>query len=935
MRIVIATQGLPFDGDTLKKQSLGGSETAVISLSNSLKKLGHNVTVYNNCETEGDYNGVEYLNVSRWREFVDCGYADVVIVSRFVQLFEHKLNSKLNILWNHDMMPDEMKDIVISATWNIDYMYCLSEYHKKEFIKQLPELVPIIKLNTNGIDFSLIPKKATKKHKIMFTSRPERGLYRALCIYEKLGDKDLELLICNYSSFQDKQVEQIEKLCANKINKLVNDGFNISIGSFPKDELYSHISESKAVIYPTAFPEISCISAIEAQACGTAYISTNDFALKETVAYSGINSPESKEYDDRFIERLKTVIYDATIRADIEHVGIEHSKKYTWANVAKKFNDDINEHFADRSKDADGVIDRLIYESDLVVAREIAKKKAIGRLSYINNLLRHLDNPESQKKIYEDESTHEKIDMDMKAIDKIMRFKWLSSVVKEHGVKSLLDYACHMGGSSIKVSNDSPDCFVTGFDLSEKAIEKASKRIDMYAKNKDKIKFVNSCPDLQFDAVFNGEMLEHVLDPEGMVDELEKHVKHGGKMFITVPKGAWEWLSRDTNKKMDVVYHVNNFDAQDIEHMFGNKKDFKVIVLPVNILGSYGEKLGNYLIEYTVDGTPTGRRDFYRKELTTRPHQSISLCMIGKDSHKTIEQTLDSLKDSHGNMIPDEMVLVDDNSKSFLMAERAASYGVNVYNLPKTITEPDLAGFAYARNFSVDKSTGKWILWIDTDEICKGFQYLRKYLECPLQKAFVIRQYHPQRDNYIQADTPQRIYRRGEGEFYGYIHEQVQADINNPIFPALTMVESEIWNMGSATEGERRLKSFDRNLQLLNVDWKVNVLERKKNGLPYRKLTPILVIRDLLNRANQTYEYFGTYKNREIEERILPRIMQLYIKYCKDETDPIYRDIAKKVMQQIYETINIGDDIDMLVNGKPIKGRYIDINDLIADIKAI
>lgn len=933
MRIVIATQGLPFDGDTLKSKAMGGSETAVICLAKSLHDLGHEITVYNNCEHEGFYDGVEYINVSRWREFADCGYADVAIVSRFVQMFDIKLNTKLNILWNHDMMPDEMKAIVISMTWNIDFMYCLSDYHKKEYVKQLPEIAPLIKLNTNGIDFNLIPERKDKKHRIMFTSRPERGLYRALNIYEKLGDKSLELLICNYSSIPDKTVEQIERVCADKINQLVADGFNIAIGSFPKKELYEYISESKAVIYPTAFPEISCISAIEAQACGTVFLTTHDFALPETVGYEGIKDPQSKEYDDKFILRLKNVLSDDHLRQSIEAVGINHAKKYTWENVAKTFIKDIDAHFADRSKDVDGVIDRLIYESDLVIAREIAKSEAPHRLNQLNHLLRHLDSPESQKNIYENESTHEKIDLEMKTIDTIGRFKWVSAKIKEYGIKSLLDFACHMGGNAIKVSNDNPECNVTGFDLSEKAIDKALKRVEMFATHKDNITFVKAKPDAKFEAVFNGEMLEHVLDPELMIDDLEKFVVPGGKMFFTVPKGAWEWLSRDANKKMDVVYHVNHFDGQDIKDMFGNKKDFKVMTLPVEMYGAYGEQLGNYLIEYTVDGTPTGKRDFNRKRLTTRPHQTISLCMIGKDAHKTIEQTLDSLRDANKNMIPDEMILIDDHSQTKEMAARAEAYGVKVYDLPQTITEPDYAGFAYARNYSVEKSNGKWILWIDTDELCRGFEHLRKYLECPLQNAYVIKQYHPQRDNYIPADNPQRIYRRGAGRFYGFIHEQAQADINSAIWPALIMAGAEIWNMGSALEVERRFKSMERNLPLLDKDWKVNVLERKKQGLEIRKLTPVLVIRDLLNRAQQVYEKYGTYDTREVNERILPRIMQIYLKYCKKEKDQIYIDICNAIMQQLYTCLNMGHDVDMKIDGKEIKKRYVSLDDLIEDIK--
>ena len=41
--------GLTYDGTTLTKRGLGGSESAVILMSKELSKLGFNVTVFNHC----------------------------------------------------------------------------------------------------------------------------------------------------------------------------------------------------------------------------------------------------------------------------------------------------------------------------------------------------------------------------------------------------------------------------------------------------------------------------------------------------------------------------------------------------------------------------------------------------------------------------------------------------------------------------------------------------------------------------------------------------------------------------------------------------------------------------------------------------------------------------------------------------------------------
>ncbi|BCU99074.1 MAG: hypothetical protein CM15mV25_0700 [uncultured marine virus] len=60
----------PYDGDTLTKRGLGGSESATHFNGKNLSKLGFKVTVFNNCNSdpnlarEGTYDGVQYLDNS-------------------------------------------------------------------------------------------------------------------------------------------------------------------------------------------------------------------------------------------------------------------------------------------------------------------------------------------------------------------------------------------------------------------------------------------------------------------------------------------------------------------------------------------------------------------------------------------------------------------------------------------------------------------------------------------------------------------------------------------------------------------------------------------------------------------------------------------------------------------------------------------------------
>ena len=67
---IIDLLGLTYDGDTLLKRGLGGSESAVILMSRELSRLGFDVTVYNNCidseANPGIYGDVKFIDHSQF-----------------------------------------------------------------------------------------------------------------------------------------------------------------------------------------------------------------------------------------------------------------------------------------------------------------------------------------------------------------------------------------------------------------------------------------------------------------------------------------------------------------------------------------------------------------------------------------------------------------------------------------------------------------------------------------------------------------------------------------------------------------------------------------------------------------------------------------------------------------------------------------------------
>ena len=61
MIITIHCGGMPFNGDTIKTKSLGGSETAAYYVAKALAARGHRVTMFTNEQAEGAFDNVKYV----------------------------------------------------------------------------------------------------------------------------------------------------------------------------------------------------------------------------------------------------------------------------------------------------------------------------------------------------------------------------------------------------------------------------------------------------------------------------------------------------------------------------------------------------------------------------------------------------------------------------------------------------------------------------------------------------------------------------------------------------------------------------------------------------------------------------------------------------------------------------------------------------------
>ena len=76
--ILLADDGIEFDGRTIENKPLGGVESSIINLTTELATQGHRVRVLNKCKDFLNYQGVEWSPIERnkWPTDIDLYIAN-------------------------------------------------------------------------------------------------------------------------------------------------------------------------------------------------------------------------------------------------------------------------------------------------------------------------------------------------------------------------------------------------------------------------------------------------------------------------------------------------------------------------------------------------------------------------------------------------------------------------------------------------------------------------------------------------------------------------------------------------------------------------------------------------------------------------------------------------------------------------------------------
>lgn len=340
----IDTIGLIYDGSTLSKKGLGGSESAIIMMAKELAKIGFDVTVYNSC-TDDDANAGIYDNV-KYRPMLDLSLKDeiydIVVSSRTITPFIPKQhydwginelkckynpelysyiikNTKLKILWLHDTFcigDYLLEDYVLNG--HIDYIFTLSDFHTSyvtNCVHGKRRMFEVLKRHIfqtrNGIilykDFIDINSK--DPNLFVYNASYTKGMRCLVAdiwgqIKRAIPSAKL-IIIGGYYKFKNNTSPDQQEVDVVKLkNAYQNKNLDITFtGIISQKEISDILEKASYFIYPTAFPETFGISTLEALAHNVTPITTNFGALEETaIDIASYKIPYAIEPNDLYPE---------------------------------------------------------------------------------------------------------------------------------------------------------------------------------------------------------------------------------------------------------------------------------------------------------------------------------------------------------------------------------------------------------------------------------------------------------------------------------------------------------------------------------------------------------------------------------------------------------------------------------------------------------
>ncbi len=269
---------------------IGGSETAIVSISRSLGSRGHDVTCYapipDDCTDDGPV---------KWRPLEEANFNDSGIwyVCRAPMALDNFGPVEGQSVWLRcdDIsygFPPHNNALTPHRMGKLDWLLAMSPVHRKSLCEQYPFLdssrVVVLGGGIDSARISQLEPEERDPYRLIWTSSPDRGLEVMIDIFQRAREFEPRLHLHIHYGWNNCDIaiacDPKHPTARLKSKIMAMDQTNVVWeGRTSKTELYKSYMQSNLWVYPTAFLETCCVAVMEAQAMGAIPITTPIWGL--------------------------------------------------------------------------------------------------------------------------------------------------------------------------------------------------------------------------------------------------------------------------------------------------------------------------------------------------------------------------------------------------------------------------------------------------------------------------------------------------------------------------------------------------------------------------------------------------------------------------------------------------------------------------------
>jgi len=336
--IVLADDGIVFDGRTPEQGPLGGAESSVIQLVEILAARGHDVSVFNKCEAALDYKGV------KWRPIASGvpDNADLYIANRGDKLLKLCEGAKNTVFWTHNPCGYMLKARYL---WQFlrrrPVIVFIGGYHATT----LPGWVPdggraTIPYGLPDLFCDAEPARDIPGPRAIFTSNPLRGLDWLLDLWAREIEPDVpgaELHVfsgaATYGAAGARKGDAMGRVL-DKAQALEPQGVRLR-APLDKARLIDELRLSRVMLYKGDINETFCLAIAEAQCLGIPCVVQPIGSMVERVRDG--ETGFVAEDDAAFALAAKRLLTDDAVWRTQHVRALETQRTWRWSDAAAAF----------------------------------------------------------------------------------------------------------------------------------------------------------------------------------------------------------------------------------------------------------------------------------------------------------------------------------------------------------------------------------------------------------------------------------------------------------------------------------------------------------------------------------------------------------------------------------------------------------------------